>query len=256
MKHRKGLQAIRPRSLNLSLSNISVPTAVLQLNAQVERSLSHETRHVRSSSVIPNITEELEVSTSDSESSRNTSINSIKDAVNSRSGSTHALKSLSLPLQAQFNQSSASACARTTELGYEYLKSPAVSDLSASQPSLSTPSPSELVPDIKLFMHELASINWAPTSRFNITPARTAPSDLDKSGSNVTTQYIERRRRSRSLENLISPGYEDASVVCMKCGRTDKGNICHGFSGPPRDRVDRISRPNSLCGSSEMIQVS
>lgn len=271
VKHRKGLRAARPRSLNLSLSNISVPTAVLQLNAQVQSSLPTEAKHMRSSSDIPRITEELEMSASGSETSLNNSTTSTLDlstSINTNTSKTsssfntagktgsssHTVKTLTLPLHTASVDSDSRSSSRYES---DYIKSPAVSELSASQPSLSTPSPSDLLPDIKCFVHELSSINWTPAARFNITPARTAPSDLDKSGSNVTARYGIYRRRSRSLENLISPEYDELSApVCMKCGRADRGNICHRFSGSVRPGMNVMERPSPLCGSSEMIQVS
>lgn len=229
----------RPRSLNLSMSNLSVPPAVIELNAQVTKSIaSIDKGHYRSSSVIPQISEEIEtISNSDAESSKD--LSSSTSSLNNK---------LSKPNFSEIERSKSTE-SLTPRLG--------TSDLSASQPSLSTPSPeddSRSPVDIAAAKLKHA-VSSPDNTKYNITSALTAPSDLNKSSISNSSAYLELRQRSKSLENLISR-YDSAPdlKVCRKCGRIDSYNVCHGLTHSLDTK--NLNKPDSIHSSAELIQVS
>lgn len=215
-KLRKGLIASRPRSLNLSMSNLSaVPQSVLELNTQVQKSIKLESRHIRSSSDIVKITEERE--TDDKP----------------HATSTYGLKIGSSELQSE------NLDARVK-----------LSELTASQPSLTTAASEKSSADCNSTDPQLYN---AQSGKSNITSAYTAPSDLNKAIS-VKWSKEKSRRRSRSMENLASPDSDCSSELCMKCGRVDKRSVCHGVSH--HVDISKLNQSRSLHSSTEMIPVS
>lgn len=210
--------ASRPRSLNLSLSNLAaVPQSVLELNAHVQKCLKSDSRHMRSSSDIVKITEERETE-----------------------------EKLQITSSYQRNES-VTVTSQKTKMR--------LSELTASQPSLSTGSSTDS-PNGNDFDSKSSSrlIHNAQSPRSNITSAYTAPSDLNKAIS-VKWSKEKSRRRSRSMENLASPDSECLAELCMRCGRVDKRSVCHGVSRGGVE-VRTLSQSTSLHNSTEMIPVS
>ena len=233
----------RPRSLNLSMSNLSVPPAVLELNAKVDKDLIRQKGVPIYRGSADNI---LEIS----EGSEGT-------LSNSNSGA-----SLSLQEVTDF-------APKQQRIVFEEIDTPLdldqhailTKDGSSSQPSLSPATPTvrskagednkpELTmsqPLLKTFQNSLEQLKTCLTS------AHTAPSHLSKG---VTAEGLsqEIRRRSHSLGNLVSCTDVVHSALCMKCGRTDKRNLCLGATSPSVSEY--AARPRSIHDSLEMIEVT
>lgn len=106
----------------------------------------------------------------------------------------------------------------------------------------------------------------------SLTAAHTAPSDLshiiiiDKRGGDHSNEMgsvnrpFSPHRRSHSLGNIVSPTSCDGEPtspasqnICMKCGRTDRLNLCHGSVASSDICIH--STPKAVHDSLEMIPV-
>lgn len=249
----------RPRSLNLSMSNLSVPPAVLELTAKVDSELvGCRKGHIglsiyrgASADNILEMSEGSEGSLSNSNSGPSLSHPDLSDVTPKQLQPSalvfgeleHGSQLDQLLLVKDFSVSHPTLSPATptaTRVGCEAKKAPAQLELTMSQPLL------------KSFQGSLDQL------KTSIREAHTAPSDLSKVVIvDASSSLQDSRRRSHSLGNLISPSFPcDNAGLCMKCGRVGKHRLCHGATHTTADwTADYVTRPTSLHGSLEMIQV-
>ncbi|KAF6034365.1 hypothetical protein EB796_007328 [Bugula neritina] len=228
------------------MTNLSVPPAVLELTAKVDSEVSRQQRQPRPALSADNL---LDIS-EESEASLSTS----------NSGT-----SLSLSHQDLLTDKTPQNTANITNILQQppYLNRNLPKELSLSQPSLTPDTPTPVLTSDLMTRRPAAAASQPVLTSFrnslekldtHITSAHTAPSDLNSYLIvNSLTKAI--RRRSHSLGNLVSPCDEGEghSPLCMKCGRTDRRNVCGGAMSSLSN--DCLRGTKSIHDSLELIQV-
>ncbi|XP_067946172.1 uncharacterized protein [Watersipora subatra] len=231
----------RPRSLNLSMSHLAVPPAVLELNAKVDKDLYQQKSVCKYTGSVENILETSE----DSEPSLSKSNSGVSLSlldVSTAAPQTDHLIFKEIETGSQVDQlslikdgcstSQPSLSPATPTLKAELGSKPALAELTMSQPLLKT------------FQSSLERLETRLIST-HAAPDQTAKGFM-----------MDIRRRSYSLGNLVSciEASQSTDDLCMKCGRNDKHNLCHRVTATVV--ADYLDRPRSIHDSLEMIEVT